>query len=116
MNAAPYIAVPGAKLAPDARLAQENFVKRLFSKENAKNQKKSGLRVFSSCGLGALTVNTPSPAALRCTLGRWKGRRATVRMERKVDNSEVFRAGAPKKIGRTGLVFVSGLLFDIGNI
>src|SRR6056297_1040851 len=69
-----------------------------------KNEKNWQSGDFFSCGLGALTVNTPSPAALRCTLGRWKGRRAAVRMIWKVDNSGVYQGGRADSIGRTGLV------------
>ena len=58
----------------------------------------------------------PFTGAAEAVLGRWKGGSAEAWIERKVDNSEVELGGRAGRLGRTGLVFVSGLLFDIDNI
>ena len=84
----------------------------MFLREKRKNEKKWILGVFSSCGLGAHSVNTPSPAALR----RHGGTSDGASDADEVDNSEVYQGGRAGSSGRTGLVFVSGLLFDIDNI
>ena len=59
---------------------------------------------------------SPFTGAAEVVLGRWKGGWAEVWIERKVDNSGVELGGRAGRLGRTGLVFVSGLLFDIDNI
>ena len=62
------------------------------------------------------TLNTPSPAALRRHGGASDGAVAGRLVADEADNSGVASGGRAGRLGRTGLVFVSGLLFDIDNI
>src|SRR6056297_309887 len=69
-----------------------------------KNEKNWQSDDFFSCGLGALTVNTPSPAALRRGTGRQTGWLVGRLVADEVDNSGVYQGGRADSIGRTGLV------------